>query len=60
MVENLPTFPSGKTSLYHQHTKLIPSLPTTIDAIDLQDEWTTTTANERFLLVNDGDQDFRQ
>jgi len=54
MVENLPTFPSCKTSLYHQ---LTPNLPTTIDVIDLQDEWTTTTANERFLLVNDGDQD---
>jgi hypothetical protein len=53
IVENLPTFPSCKTSLYHQRTHLIPNLPTTIDAIDLQDEWTTTTANERFLLVND-------
>ena len=57
MVDNLPTFPSCKTSLFHQRTQLIPNLPTTIDVIDLQDEWTTTTANERFLLVNAGDQD---
>lgn len=57
MVDNLPTFPSCKTSLYHQRTQLIPNLPTSIDAIDLQDEWTTTIANEGFLLVNDGDQD---
>ena len=57
MVDNLPTSPSCKTSFYHQRTQLIPNLPTTIDAIDLQDELTTTTANERFLLVNTGDQD---
>ena len=42
---------------YHQCTQLKPNLPTAINAIDLQDEWTATTAYEIFLLVNDGDQD---
>ncbi|CAG2228015.1 unnamed protein product [Mytilus edulis] len=34
--------------------KDIPHLPTSLLNIDLQDEWTQTTAAERFLLINDG------
>ncbi|CAG2196462.1 unnamed protein product [Mytilus edulis] len=54
MVEQLPTFPSLKSSLYRQREDLIPHLPTSLLNIDLQDEWTQTTAAERFLLINDG------
>ena len=57
MVEQLPTFPSLKSSLYRQREYLIPRLPTSLLDIDLQDEWTQTTADDRFLLINDGTYD---
>lgn len=57
MVEQLPTFPSLKSSLYRQREDLIPRLPTFLLDIDLQDEWTQTTADDRYLLINDGTYD---
>ncbi|CAG2257936.1 unnamed protein product [Mytilus edulis] len=57
MVEQLPTFPSLKSSLYRQREDLIPHLPTSLLNIDLQDEWTQTTEAERFLLINAGTYD---
>ncbi|VDI08372.1 Hypothetical predicted protein, partial [Mytilus galloprovincialis] len=52
MTEQLTTFPSIKSSLYRQ-----PHLPTSLLNIDLKDEWTQTTAAERFLLINAGTYD---
>ena len=55
MVEKLPTYDSCRTSLYNQRSKLLPKLPRTRQDINLDAEWTQTTTGERFLIVNDGD-----
>jgi len=57
VAEKLPTYQSCHSSLYRQRSKTLPKLPKTTNEIDLQGEWTRTTAGERFLLVNDGDQE---
>ncbi|XP_063435973.1 uncharacterized protein LOC134716888 [Mytilus trossulus] len=57
MVEQLPTFPSLKSSLNRQRKDLIQHLPTSLLNIDLQNEWTETKAAERFLLINNGTYD---
>lgn len=53
IVEQLPTYYSVKTSLYHQRSLSRPALPKTTADINLQDKWCTTTAGEQFLLPDD-------
>ncbi|CAG2210902.1 unnamed protein product [Mytilus edulis] len=52
-VEQLPTYYSCKTSLYHQRALDRPVIPKTIIDIDLQDEWCLTTTRQQFLLPSD-------
>ncbi|CAC5375503.1 unnamed protein product [Mytilus coruscus] len=53
LVENVPTFQSCKTSLYHQRHKTLPALPTSAAEIVLEGEWTQTTNAQPFLLSDD-------
>ncbi|CAG2213979.1 unnamed protein product [Mytilus edulis] len=53
IVEQLPTYYSCKTSLYHQRALDRPVLPKTTIDIDLQDEWCLTTTRQQFLLPSD-------
>ncbi|KAK3106289.1 hypothetical protein FSP39_017023 [Pinctada imbricata] len=57
LAESLPTSHSAKNSLYTQRSKTIPALPKTLADINLPDHWTTTTADEKFLVADDGMQD---
>jgi len=57
MVEKLPTYNSCKTSLYHQRSKLLPRIPKTRQDINLEGEWTQTTSDEKFLLIDDGNEE---
>jgi len=57
VLAELPTFYECRMSLYRQRNKEIPKIPTTRNDIDLQGRWTETSAGEKFLLVNDGDDD---
>ena len=54
-VEQLPTFPSVKSSLYRARRKVTPKLPTTQQNIILEGQWIPTTTGEEFLLFDDGD-----
>jgi hypothetical protein len=54
VVEQLPTFKSSRGSFYNERAKIIPILPATRSDIILEGQWTLTTANQRFLLADDG------
>ncbi|KAK3083881.1 hypothetical protein FSP39_004588 [Pinctada imbricata] len=54
MVKRLPTYQSSHSILYRQRAKLLPKLPTNLRELTLHGDWTTTTAGEPFLLVDDG------
>jgi len=54
-VEQLPTFPSVKSSLYRGRRKVTPKLPKTHKNIILEGQWTQTTTGDEFLLFDDGD-----
>ncbi|XP_060078201.1 uncharacterized protein LOC132557697 [Ylistrum balloti] len=56
VVEKIPTFNSKKSQLYRARRKLTPKLPTTTQDIDLEGRWTETNTGERFLHIDDGDQ----
>ncbi|XP_060082120.1 uncharacterized protein LOC132561410 [Ylistrum balloti] len=53
MVEQIPTYPSCKTSLYHSRAKLLPKLPTSVADITLENEWTLTNTGDQFVLFDD-------
>ncbi|CAC5392834.1 unnamed protein product [Mytilus coruscus] len=53
IVEQLPTYYSVKTSLYHQRSLNIPELPKTTADTNLQDKWCRTTKSYQFLLPSD-------
>ncbi len=57
MAAKLPTLTSLKTSLYRRRRKLLPPLPTTRADVHFAGEWAETVGGERFLLVEDGDDD---
>ena len=57
VVEKLPTFESCRGNFYNERSKLIPALPPTRADIVLEGKWTLTTANDRFLMVDDGADD---
>ncbi|KAJ8315465.1 hypothetical protein KUTeg_007615 [Tegillarca granosa] len=57
MVEQLPTFHSCKTSLYHQRSKHLPQLPVLRNELVIQDECSETTAGEQLLICDDGHDD---
>ena len=50
IIEQLPTYYSCKTALYHQRSLNIPGLPKTTTDINLHDKWCLTTAGDQFLL----------
>ena len=50
IIEQLPTYYSCKTTLYHQRSINIPGLPKTTTDINLQYKWCLTTAGDQFLL----------
>ena len=54
VVEQLPTFESSRGSFYNERAKIIPILPATRSDIILEGQWTLTTANQRFLIADDG------
>jgi hypothetical protein len=54
-VEQLPTFPSVKSSRYWARRKITSKLPTTQQNIILEGQWIPTTTGEEFLLFDDGD-----
>jgi hypothetical protein len=55
MIEQIPTFQSCKSRLYRNRSRTIPKLPTTPEDINLQGNWTQTSAGDRFLLCDDTD-----
>ena len=52
----LPSFSSMSSALYRHRRKTIPVLPQTRAEVDLEDDWTRTTDDERFLLFSDGEE----
>ncbi|KAK3086401.1 hypothetical protein FSP39_017917 [Pinctada imbricata] len=54
MVKRLPTYQSSYSILYRQRAKLLPKLPANLRELTLHGDWTTNTAGEPFLLVDDG------
>ncbi|KAJ8298322.1 hypothetical protein KUTeg_024853 [Tegillarca granosa] len=56
-VSKIPTFDGCRGGLYYQRSKSLPVLPQTRDEIDLPEDFKITTANEEFLLADDGDND---
>ena len=53
-VEQLPTFPFVKSSLYHVIRNVTTKLPKSQQNIILEEQWTQTTTGEAFLLFDDG------
>ena len=53
IIEQLPTYYSCKTALYHQKLLNIPGLSKTTTDINLQDKWYLTIARDQFLLPSD-------
>ncbi|WAR15649.1 hypothetical protein MAR_005754, partial [Mya arenaria] len=52
MARHIPTFQTYKTALYKERSKLRPVLPTSTANIQLEGEWTQTTAGGEFLQIN--------
>jgi hypothetical protein len=50
-------FKSMRSTLYNIRKKTIPNIPTSTDEIDLNEEYTHTTFNKRFLLFDTNDDD---
>lgn len=53
MVEELPTFQSARSILYRQRSRLLSNLPKSTNDIDLQGQWTQTSAGQQFLLADE-------
>jgi hypothetical protein len=51
IIEQLITYYSCKTALYHQRSLNIPGLPKTTTDINIQDKWCLTTAGDQFLSL---------
>ncbi|KAJ8320904.1 hypothetical protein KUTeg_002491 [Tegillarca granosa] len=54
-VAMIPTFDGCRGGLYYQRRKPLPALPMTRHDINIPEEFRCTTANEEFLLADDGD-----
>ena len=52
----MPTYTSIQSSLYRERQKTIPKLPKDKSEIIIENEWTQTVKNQRFLLRIDGDE----
>lgn len=52
VARHIPTFQTCKTALYKERSKLRPVLPTSTANIQLEGEWTQTTAGGEFLQIN--------
>jgi hypothetical protein len=55
LVVNLPTYEGCKAQLYRQRSKTRPPLPKNRQDIRLDGEWTQTSTGQRFLLIDEGD-----
>ncbi|VDI54109.1 Hypothetical predicted protein [Mytilus galloprovincialis] len=53
LVENIPTFPSCKNTMYNKRKKNLPVLPNTVDQINIDGIWSRTTKGDPFLLTDD-------
>ncbi|XP_046562350.1 uncharacterized protein LOC124271295 [Haliotis rubra] len=54
LLQHIPVFDSMRTSMYRQRHKTVLKLPQTLADINLENEWTTTEADDLLRRLDDG------